>query len=501
MVERALVGPLDALDALPPDDAQRMLRDELLRRDAAKRNVAPFAKYLHDPVGFARHELAQRLWWRQEELLTAVDQHQLVMVASGQKTGKTRAFGGILPLWWMATRVRGKVLLTSGNADQVKLQLWAELSDVCASTGILDRIGGHLNRDPSRGLILADGRMIVGLTARDKERMAGYSGDELLVIVDEASGFDDDLWKAIRGNLLGGAHAVAGGNPTRTTGWHYGYFTTSKSEAYTIRMSSRETPNYVEGRKVIPGLAERSAVDKIIREYGEGSAEVQIRVDGQHATQSSNSVVHVGPLEAAVKRWSEQLWREAPGRLTIGVDVARFGDDDSVAQPRRGLVAGPNVVVHGIDTVDLTGRVLTMARELRRMERTSWELPLVNVDVSGLGAGVFDQLARHRDLVEVCAADSSVNANERDKHHRYRDEMWWSIREWLAEGAALPPDPKRDEELLAPTYGFDAEGRTLVESKDAVKKRLKRSPDRGDALGLSIARGQSAPRAIHIRGL
>jgi hypothetical protein len=111
-----------------------MVRDELLRRDASKRNVAPFARYVHDPIGFARTELKQVLWWRQEELLTSVDQNQLTMVASGQKTGKTRAFGGILPLWWMATRPRGKVLLTSGNADQVKLQLWSELSDVYMST-------------------------------------------------------------------------------------------------------------------------------------------------------------------------------------------------------------------------------------------------------------------------------------------------------------------------------------------------------------------------------
>ena len=47
--------------------------------------------------------------------------------------------------------------------------------------------------------------------------------------------------------------------------------------------------------------------------------------------------------------------------------------------------------------------------------------------------------------------------------------MWWNIRSWLAEGGALPPDAKRDEELLAPTYGFDGEGRTLVESKDVVR--------------------------------
>ena len=487
------------LEHLTPMERRRALRDEKIRRHRLKLNVAPFARYIHDPVGFARNELGVTLWSRQEEILRSVDANEITCIASGHKTGKSMVEGGVMALWWVITRPRGKVLMTSGNADQVKAILWDELTRCCARSGILERVGGQLNRDPGNGMHLADGRFIVGLTAKDGPRIAGHSGDEMLVIVDEANGFADELWRAIRGNLLGGAHACASGNPTRTSGWFFEYFTTKKSEANSIRVSSRETPNYREGRKVIPGLAERHAVDKIIREYGEGSAEVQIRVDGMHATENSSSVIGVGPLEAAVKRHSSTSWRDAKGRLALGVDVARFGDDDSVIQPVRGTVGAPSVVRHGFDTVAIANEAHAIAMAERRLEGATWEKPIIIVDVSGLGAGVADQLRRKPDI-ELLEADSSANANQRDKHHRLRDEMWWTTREWLRE-ATLPPDAKRDEELLAPTYGFDGEGRTLVESKDTIKKRLKRSPDRADALCLAVSRpGGVKVASFRVRG-
>lgn len=490
------------LEALSPEDRKRAIRDELLKRSRARRSLSPFAKYAHDPVAFARDELGVTLWSRQQEFVRAVFEFAIVCVASGHKTGKSMAEGAVIALCWLLTKPRGKVIMTSGNSDQVKLVLWDELTRVCQTSGILERIGGHLNADPRNGLHLPDGRFIVGLTAKDGPRIAGHSGDETLFIVDEANGFADELWRAIRGNLLGGAHACCSGNPTRTSGWFFEYFTTKKSEAHTMRISSRETPNYIEGRKVIPGLATREDVDALIREYGEGSAEVQIRVDGMHADENSNSVIGVGPLEAAVQRWSGGAFASCPSRLAIGVDVARFGDDDSVIQPLRGQVGGVSEVRHGFDTVAVAGVAKQMALDLRRTEVGSWkwERPIVIVDVSGLGAGVADQLRRCPEI-ELLEADSSTNANERDKHHRLRDELWWTTRAWLREGGALPPDPKRDEELLAPTYGFDGEGRTLVESKDSVKKRLKRSPDRADALCLAIARpGQGAVRSFRVGG-
>ncbi len=53
--------------------------------------------------------------------------------------------------------------------------------------------------------------------------------------------------------------------------------------------------------------------------------------------------------------------------------------------------------------------------------------------------------------------------------------------------AALPPDQRLFADLAAPRYRVTARG-IQVEDKDQIKKRLGRSPDRGDAVVLAAKR-------------
>jgi hypothetical protein len=96
-----------------------------------------------------------------------------------------------------------------------------------------------------------------------------------------------------------------------------------------------------------------------------------------------------------------------------------------------------------------------------------------------------DILRRERgelDVVPVNVAEAATS----EGYHRLRDQLWFGLLDWLKEGGAIPDDPKLFSELVAPTYFFDARGRQEVEEKDAIKKRLRRSPDRADALCLAV---------------
>jgi hypothetical protein len=68
-----------------------------------------------------------------------------------------------------------------------------------------------------------------------------------------------------------------------------------------------------------------------------------------------------------------------------------------------------------------------------------------------------------------------------------RDELWFAGRSWLDEGGALPPDAELHGELTAARFTFDPRGRYAVESKDDMKKRLKRSPNKADAFNLAAS--------------
>jgi hypothetical protein len=64
--------------------------------------------------------------------------------------------------------------------------------------------------------------------------------------------------------------------------------------------------------------------------------------------------------------------------------------------------------------------------------------------------------------------------------------MWFSIRDWVRKGGALPYSAQLKKELSTPTYTMK-DGRILLEPKDSIKKRLKSSPDKADALALTFA--------------
>ena len=59
----------------------------------------------------------------------------------------------------------------------------------------------------------------------------------------------------------------------------------------------------------------------------------------------------------------------------------------------------------------------------------------------------------------------------------------------------LDPDEQLAGDLIAPTYKYDSDSRRVVEKKVDTKKRLRRSPDRGDTAVMAFAPGAPSPAA------
>lgn len=431
------------------------------------------SRWRNDPVAFAREALGVSVSSDQERILRAPVDHIKTACRSGQKTGKSTSLG-IIALWWPLTRPRGRVVMTAPAYHQIRNILWPEVSRLYR--GARFPIGGTLHKDPASGLELPHDRGVFCVSTDKPERIAGLSGENILFLVDEGSGFPDNLWEPLFGNMAGGGRLLTTGNPTRTSGPFYDAFS-SPEFWHLLRISSEDTPNVVEGRTVIPGLATREWVEERKREWGEESAAYQVRVLGNFPTQAENSIIALGIAQAAQERTAEPV-----GELHIGVDVARFGDDESVIQPRRGFCALPAIVIQGADTVRLVGEIARIARELRLPNET----PRIKIDEIGVGGGVVDLLrSQHGGELSIVGVNVSERATA-EGFAKLRDQLWFSCRDWLKEGGSIPDDPKLFSELVAPTYSFDAQGRQKVESKDEIKKRLRRSPDRADALCLAV---------------
>jgi len=168
----------------------------------------------------------------------------------------------------------------------------------------------------------------------------------------------------------------------------------------------------------------------------------------------------------------------------VGVDPSRGGADETVIAKLYGTWFDKLIVHPGANVPDgPTGANLVE-------DEMETDAPIA-VDGIGIGSSVYDHLRpKHKQVSNVNVGAGSV---VRDKSGRFgfsnlRSQIAWQFREALdpssGEDIALPDDPQLRNDLRAMRYKVVG-GKIQVEPKDDIKKRLNRSPDRGDAVLLA----------------
>jgi hypothetical protein len=474
-------------------------------RESEAGRAWPAEKWQADPVGFATTILGVRLWSAQIEILESIRDHGRVAVAGGRKIGKDFALA-VAALWWFASFPDARVFMTAVSAKQVRDILYREIrqrfarSGRCVACVAKDRdapapcphsaiITGKVGELPATGIVSPDFREIKGQTADAAEGLAGFSGARLLAIVDEASGYPDELHVAIRGNLAAaGCREVLISNPTRARGFFFDAF--HKHDTYkTIQVSSESTPNVLEDREAYPGLASREWIAEMRRDYGEESALYKIHVKGEFVLHEQGSIFPVHAIEEAKRRWSET---PADGPLSIGVDPAGEGGkgDESAFAARRGKKCAELVARRGLSP---EGHVVEALGLLAKHGHGTGEPARIVVDREGeTGAKVWGAFVSYVQAQgEACPFDLvGVRSSERAQrqplvYDRVRDELCAALADWFRDGGAIPEDPKLEKELHVFKWTEHISGRTKAIPKDKIREELGRSPDRADALSLS----------------
>lgn len=177
--------------------------------------------------------------------------------------------------------------------------------------------------------------------------------------------------------------------------------------------------------------------------------------------------------DAAHRHLHESEYNYAP--RILGIDPARFGDDRSVIFPRQGRMAFKPTIFHGVDNMTLAAHVSQKIRD--------WHPDAVFID-EGNGGGVIDRL---RQLQHTVIGVHFGGTPTLPRFVNKRTQMWWEMRDWIVSGGVIPNLPALKQDIAAPTYWFDNQDKTVLEPKDDIKKRLKVSPDLGDALALTFA--------------
>lgn len=197
----------------------------------------------------------------------------------------------------------------------------------------------------------------------------------------------------------------------------------------------------------------------------------------------------------AQKRWTPE--RPKNSEMTaMGVDIAQGGADRTVLAPRYGDWFAPLVIKPGRETPDGPTAAALIIMHMR-------DAAMVNLDLGGgWGGSCFDFL-KSNDMVSLTGivpggASTGRTIDGRLTFKNVRAEMWWRMREALDPQSehkiALPPDPEIRAELASPKWKITSGNAIQLEEKADIKKRLGRSPDKGDAVVMAWWTGTNKRR-------
>lgn len=180
-----------------------------------------------------------------------------------------------------------------------------------------------------------------------------------------------------------------------------------------------------------------------------------------------------------VRKAQEEKMLNSTSPLIIGVDIARYGNDKTVLCYRKGRYCYKLKEYSHIDTVELAN-ILTASIKEENPRR-------IFLDMGNTGAGVYDILKDRGFAKTVRGVNFGAKAMNSDRYYNKRAEMWAEANEWLKDNVQLVNDDELLDDLCSVNKFYDSSGRLQLESKDKVKERIGRSPDKADAFVLTFA--------------
>jgi phage terminase large subunit len=317
--------------------------------------------------------------------------------------------------------------------------------------------------------------------------LAGLHSNYVMWLLDETGDYPEAVLPVCEGIFNGNpirAHIVQAGNPTRRAGPLWRAASIARKLWKVIRITA-DPDDPARTPRVSVEIAKQQ-----IEQYGRENPWVKVRIFGEFPETDFNALIGPEEVEASFRRAYRSYDFEGAS-LVFGVDVARFGDDQSVIFPRRGVQAFKPYKYRNLDSTQGSGRLVRLWEE--------HHADGVFIDNAGLGGGGWIDASIRLGKTPI-GIDFASRPHNTERYANKRAEMYFDAVEWIKRGGALVEDPELLAALTQTTYSFSRDsGKLLLEPKESLKLKLGYSPDSADAFVLTFAEPVSkATMAINV---
>lgn len=420
--------------------------------------------------------------WGEEIRLRAFDGITPVLpirmsTTSGHGVGKS-ALTAWAADFILSTRPHSKGIVSANSIPQLETKTWAEI----AKWTKLCITGRWFRVTSGRGSLKIVNRQHPETWRLDgmawaKDRPAAFAGLHAAIstpfyIFDEASEIPRIILETAMGGLTDGEPMFfMFSNPTASSGFFFDSHHDMRHRYNTHRIDSRTAR-----------MTNKALIDQWIEDWGIDSDFVKVRVLGEFPLQGNRTLISNALIEACMDE-GRKPEHTVYDPIVIGVDVARYGSNESTVYVRQGRDARtiPPLIFRGLDTVQL-------AHEVRKLN-TNLLADAINVD-GGFGHGVIDVL-RNWGVPNVNEIHNSSPSPDQDCANMI-SYMMKEARDWMKlANTCLTKDPILKRQLASREYKMvEAKHGTVfrVEPKEEMEKDdSKESPDRADGFCLTFA--------------
>lgn len=396
---------------------------------------------------------------------------------SGHGVGKSALTAWVAD-FIMSTRPHSKGIVSANSIPQLETKTWAEIAKwtkICIT-------GRWFRVTSGRGSLKMVHRQhpetwrLDGM-AWSKDRPAAFAGlhaatSTPFYIFDEASEIARIILETAMGGLTDGEPMFfMFSNPTASSGFFFDSHHDMRHRFKVHRIDSRQAK-----------MTNKALINEWIEDWGINSDFVKVRVLGEFPLQGNRQFISSAAVSDAMDAARSPVY-VATDPVILGVDVARYGMNESAIYVRRGRdgrTIAPKIF-RGLDTVQL-------AHEVRKINEELYA-DAINVD-GGYGHGVIDVLRNWGvpNVNEIHNGSPSPDP-EYDNMATY---MMGEARTWLKQDhVTLPIDPVLKRQLSSREYKM-VEGKRgtaiRIEPKEEMEKDdSKESPDRADGFCLTFA--------------